>query len=64
MARTLKTVGLEELRTLKRRVNRQYGLGRIKVRDRDILIGLVNKLEAHITSMTELNEHGEEEYDG
>ena len=62
MAKSLKTRGLDELLILKRRVNRQLGLGRISVVDADFLIEHVNEIEARIISMNEKNEDGEEEW--
>lgn len=64
MARTLKTRGLEELNTLRNRVNRQFTLDRIRRSDRDYLVSLLDKVEARITTMAEKNENGKEEFDG
>lgn len=64
MARSLKSVGLRELNTLRKRVERQYLLDRIARPDRDELVSLLNKVEARITSMGEKNEHGMEEFGG
>lgn len=64
MAKTLKTKGLEELNAFKLRTNREYAMRRIKKRDHDEIVTLVNKLEAKVTIMWELNENGEEEFDG
>lgn len=64
MARTLKTRGLEELRTLRRRVERQYALERIGRYDKEYLVEHLNRVEARIIGMTERNENGEEEFDG
>lgn len=64
MARTLKTRGLEELRTVRRRVERQFTLDRILRSDRDYLVKLFDMAEARIITMSEKNENGEEEYDG
>lgn len=61
MARSIKTRGASELMSLKRRVIRQYALGRIYKTDHDRLIGDIDKLEAYIVNMRELNEQGQEE---
>lgn len=61
MARTLKSKGLEELRSLNRRIDRQYKLGRIGKKDWTNLISHGKAMEAIIVNMTEINEHGEEE---
>ena len=61
MARTLKSLGLEELRSLRRRARRQQGLGRIGSRDADYIVSRLNEVEARIISMTEENENGMEE---
>jgi len=61
MAASLKTKGIEELSSLRRRVHRQYGLGRISRPDRETLIGLLDQFEAHVIRMPEKTEY-EEEY--
>ncbi len=61
MAKTLKSLGLDELRSLRRRVRRQLGLERIGRADADYLTDLLNKAEARIVSMHEENENGMEE---
>lgn len=61
MARTLKTKGMEEVKSLKNRINRQYRLGRIGKKDWTSLFNNISEIEATITKMTELNEQGEEE---
>lgn len=61
MARTLKSKGLEELKDLNNRINRQYRLGRIGKKDWANLISHGRTMEAIIINMTELNEQGEEE---
>lgn len=53
MAKALKDAGLEELEALRRRVIRQHGLKRIKRKDRDRLVELLDKMEAHIIRMDE-----------
>lgn len=61
MARTLKSKGLEELRSLNRRIDRQYRLGRIGKKDWANLISHGKTMESIIVNMIELNEQGEEE---
>lgn len=61
MARTLKSKGLEELRSLNRRIDRQYRLGRIGKKDWANLISRGKEMESIIVNMIELNEQGEEE---
>lgn len=61
MAKTLKSKGLDELRSLRRRARRQQGLGRIGSKDAEFIVDLLNKVEARIISMTEENENGMEE---
>jgi len=61
VARTLKTRGADEVRTLASRTRRQYQLGRISKPDHDFLIERLDEVEARIISMRETNEHGEEE---
>lgn len=61
MARTLKSKGLEEVRDLIKRINRQERLGRIGKKDWANLISRAKEIEAIIVNMTEINEHGEEE---
>ncbi len=53
MAEALKTKGLQELSQFRKRVNRQYALGRISRPDRQTLIGLVDELEAVVIKITE-----------
>lgn len=61
MARTLKSKGLEELRSLNRRIDRQYRLGRIGKKDWVSLSQRGKEMESIIVNMIELNEQGEEE---
>lgn len=51
----LKTNGMAELRKLRSRVIRQHGLTRISKPDRDKLIDYIDRIEAHIISMEELD---------
>lgn len=53
MAKSLKTNGLQELSSLKKRTIRQRQLGRIREADKAELIAMINKLEAHIIDMSE-----------
>ena len=61
MAKTLKSLGLEELWSLRRRARRQLGLGRIGAKDAEYIVSRLNEVEARIISMTEENENGMEE---
>lgn len=53
MAKSLKTRGIEELSVFKRRVNRQHSLERISTANRDVLLGHIHEMEAHIVNMDE-----------
>ena len=53
MAGNLKTLGLEELNRLKRRVLRQHQLGRISRGDKDLLVDKLDDVEAFIIRMRE-----------
>jgi hypothetical protein len=53
VARGLKSKGLEESKSLRQRVIRQHGLGRIRKSDADYLIDLLNKFEARVVHMPE-----------
>lgn len=53
MAGSLKDMGIKELGALKKRVNRQYTLGRINKGDRDNLVTKIDDLEAYIIKMPE-----------
>lgn len=53
MARGLKSLGMEELGRLKRRVNRQYSLERITKPDKDFIVQRIDEIEARIVSMSE-----------
>ena len=61
MARPLKTRGMLELDSLRKRVERQRNLGRISGFDRRWLVDHLNEIESHIIGMSETNEEGEEE---
>ena len=61
MAKTLKSLGLLELDSLRRRARRQQGLGRIGTADAEYIVTRLNEIEARIISMTEENEDGMEE---
>ena len=56
MARSLQSRGLEELASLKKRVNRQHSLERISRQDRDILVAYIDDVEAKIIGMDEKQE--------
>lgn len=53
MARSLKTLGIEELNKLRRRVSRQHSLGRIYASDRDYINSRLQEVEARIVLMHE-----------
>jgi hypothetical protein len=53
MAARLKDKGREELAAFKRRVKRQETLERISKGDADYLIGLIDKIDAHVIKMSE-----------
>lgn len=53
MAKGLKDLGVRDLRAVKVRTIRQHALGRIGRQDRDTIVELVDRLEAHIVSMEE-----------
>ena len=53
MAARLKDKGREELAAFKRRVKRQETLERISKGDADYLIGLIDKIDAHVIKMAE-----------
>lgn len=53
MARSLKTKGIEELRELLKRVNRQHALGRINVQDAEWLTKQLLSVQSHIEGMAE-----------
>ena len=53
MAGSLKTLGVKELSSLRKRVLRQHQLGRISRGDKDNLIAKCDDLEAYIIKMPE-----------
>lgn len=53
MAGSLKTLGLEELSLLRKRVLRQHQLGRISRGDKENLIAKIDDVEAYIVKMKE-----------
>ena len=61
MARSLKTLGVDELMRVRRRVTRQHSLGRIYGEDRDKLLVMINNMETVIIEMEELDDELEEE---
>lgn len=56
MARSIKDAGLEELGSIKKRVNRQHTLERISRSTRDDLIDMIDELETYIVNMDEKQE--------
>lgn len=59
--RTIKSVGMDDLGRLRRRIQRSHAMNRIGRSDAEYLLSLVNQMEARIVEMRELNEQGEEE---
>ncbi len=59
MAKSLKTNGLKELRSLIRRVERQHALQRITTVDKNTLLRDLKRAEAHIVTMKETQEEEE-----
>lgn len=53
MAGSLKTIGLEELSKLRKRVLRQHQLGRISRGDKENLVAKLDDVEAYIIKMKE-----------
>lgn len=53
MAGSLKTLGMEELFRLRKRVLRQHQLGRITRGDRENLVTKIDDIEAYIVNMKE-----------
>lgn len=53
MAKSLRTAGMQELDSLKRRVTRQFAMRRITKRAHDELIAELNKIEAMIQTLHE-----------
>jgi len=53
VARSLKTLGIQEANALRQRVRRQHNLDRIRRSDADYLVDLLNKFEARVVSMQE-----------
>lgn len=53
MALALKTKGMEELESFKKRVGRQHSLGRITEQERAALVSKVNELMALVTKIRE-----------
>lgn len=59
MARSLKSRGVEDLKNVRQRAERQHALGRIGVHDRDEIVSRINKLIKHIVEMEEIDENEE-----
>lgn len=60
--RPLKDLGLEQVRSLKRRTRRLLALERILPADADFITTRLDEVEARIVTMYEFNEYGEEEH--
>lgn len=53
MALGIKTRGMEELSSFKKRVNRQHALGRISEAERKVLVDKTNELMAMVIKLRE-----------
>ena len=59
--RSLKDVGLRDVRSVKRRTRRLLAMERILPGDADYITTRLDEVEAKIVSMHEVNEYGKEE---
>jgi hypothetical protein len=59
--RSLKSVGLREVRSLRQRTRRLLAMERVYPEDAEYIIGRCDEIEARIVSMSEINEYGKEE---
>lgn len=62
MAKSLKSNGLVEVRSLRARITRQFGLGRIGQPDHDYLLTRAQEIEARIVEMREDGEDVGDDY--
>jgi tetrahydromethanopterin S-methyltransferase subunit G len=62
MMRTIKTRGLAELSSLRKRVRRQYAARKISKADFMYIDQRLDEIEARVITMSELNEFGKEEH--
>lgn len=60
--RTIKTRGLVELSSLRKRVRRQYAARKISQADFMYIDQRLDEIEARVITMSELNEFGKEEH--
>lgn len=59
--RTLKSAGIAELKALRSRARKVFGMERISRPDFEYIDRRLDEVEARIVSMREMNERGEEE---
>lgn len=59
--RSLKDVGLREVRALRQRTVRLEAMGRVFPTDSEYITDRLDEIEARIVSMHELDEYGKEE---
>jgi hypothetical protein len=62
--RSLKDVGVEEVRRLRRRTRRLLSLERVLPADAEFIVQRLDEVEARIVQMIETNERGEEVHGG
>jgi hypothetical protein len=61
MVRSMKSAGLAEVDSLRRRTRRLLSLGRLFPEDCAYITKRLNEIEARIVTMNEINEYGKEE---
>jgi hypothetical protein len=59
--RSLKSVGLGEVASLRKRTRRLLAMGRVFPADASYITTRLDEIEAKIVSMQEINEYGKEE---
>lgn len=59
--RSLKSAGLKEVDSLRKRARRLLALGRIMPTDANYIVTRCDEIEARIATMYETNEYGKEE---
>lgn len=59
--RSLKSVGLREVSSLRQRTRRLLALGRVMPTDANYIVTRLDEIEARIVQMHETNEYGKEE---
>jgi hypothetical protein len=60
--RSMKSLGLEEIQSARRRCSRLYGLGRLGSEDHEFITSRLKEVEARIVSMPEITDEEELEY--